>query len=474
METERKYYRRRRNQKRRRYAGYFLTGAVLAVLLGVSAGGLSGRKGEAPDSTGQFLQESLEASVSGTENGEEQNIVLPERFDLRESVSICRVPDQGNFATCWAFASLTALETTMPPRLRTGLSADHMSLRNSSGLGQDEGGDFSMSMAYLLAWQGPVAEEEDPYGDGVSPEGLTLVCHVQEIRILPEKDRDRIRQAVYTCGGVQSALYFPMEDPEEREKYYREDTYALYYDGMEAPNHDVVILGWDDAYPRENFRNMPEEDGAFLCMNSWGSGFGENGCFWVSYEDTRLGIHNILYSGVEPADNYSGIYQTDLCGWTGQLGYGDSRAWFSNVYKAQGDEMLAAAGLYATVPGTWCRIYTAADIPETGQSDIRAALEKRTLAASVTFDEAGFYTVPFDDAVPVSSGERFAVIAEIGSPGTKQPVAVEYRADTGRENIDITDGEGYISPDGRLWSRAEEKEGCNLCLKVYSVKEEND
>ena len=45
-----------------------------------------------------------------------------------------------------------------------------------------------MAMAYLLAWKGPVLEEQDPYGDGMSPEGLEPVCHVQEIRILPEKE----------------------------------------------------------------------------------------------------------------------------------------------------------------------------------------------------------------------------------------------------------------------------------------------
>ena len=44
-----------------------------------------------------------------------------------------------------------------------------MSMHNNYTLGQDEGGEYTMSMAYLLGWQGPVWESEDPYGDGVSP-----------------------------------------------------------------------------------------------------------------------------------------------------------------------------------------------------------------------------------------------------------------------------------------------------------------
>ena len=62
-------------------------------------------------------------------------------------------------------------------------------------LDQKSGGDYIMSMAYLLSWRGPVLEEEDPYGDGISPEGLKAVCHVQEIQILPEYDRDAIKEA---------------------------------------------------------------------------------------------------------------------------------------------------------------------------------------------------------------------------------------------------------------------------------------
>ena len=45
-------------------------------------------------------------------------------------------------------------------------------MHNHFLLGQDEGGEYTMSMAYLLSWEGPVWESEDPYGDGFSPDGL--------------------------------------------------------------------------------------------------------------------------------------------------------------------------------------------------------------------------------------------------------------------------------------------------------------
>lgn len=400
---------------------------------------------------------------------------LPAQFDLRERGNFPAVSDQGNQGTCWAFASLTALSTSMPPEFRRALSADHMINKNGFGLSYNDGGDYSVSSAYLLAWQGPVAEEDDPYGDGVSPDGLSPVCHVQTIKILKEKDYEAIKRVVYETGGVQSSLYLPPEHTKERSLYYSEGTCGLYYDGDSEANHDVVIIGWDDEYSRENFAKHPSEDGAFLCVNSWGESFGDHGCFYVSYEDSRIGCHNVSYSLVESTDNYSAVYQTDLCGWTGQLGYGTSDAWFANVYRAEKTEAVKAAGFYATMPDTAYRIFVLPlqedENAAEALADFAAHGENESPAAEGLVSEAGFYTISWENGISARAGERFAVIAEIDSPGAVQPVAVEYRANSRSANVDISDGEGYISFDGIKWERAEEKEACNVCLKAYTCGE---
>ena len=140
-------------------------------------------------------------------------------------------------------------------------------------------GEYTMSMAYLLAWQGPVLEEQDPYGDGYSPDGLSPACHVQEIQVLPEKDYEAVKRAVYLYGGVQSSLYTAMVSDRDDTHYYRKETGAYWYNGDEKPNHDVVIIGWDDHYSRDNFNQPPEGDGAFICANSWGANLGTMGIF---------------------------------------------------------------------------------------------------------------------------------------------------------------------------------------------------
>lgn len=400
-------------------------------------------------------------AVGAQENAQESAAQpLPERYDLREYMELPAVPDQGSLGTCWAFASLTALTTSMPEDIRQELSADHMSLQNSYGLGQNAGGDSIVSMAYLLAWQGPVAAKEDPYGDGISPEGLSPVCHVQEIRLIGRKDYEAIKHAICRYGGVQSSLYIPAETGNNFTSFY--------YNGEVEPNHDVVIVGWDDSYPRENFSPMPGEDGAFLCMNSWGESFGDKGCFYVSYEDSQIGTYNVSYSGVEPTDHYDKIYQADLCGWTGQMGYGDSKAWFANVYETGEEEQIAAVGLYATAPDTSCRIFVA-EVPDIQEQEkINEALSSGILVAEAQFEEAGFYTVSWQPGTTLAARTRFAVVVEIDSPGTDQPVAVEYRSGNRTANVDVSDGEGYISLDGTAWERVETRENGNICLKAYS------
>lgn len=192
----------------------------------------------------------------------------------------------------------------------------------------------------------------------------------------------------------------------------------------------------------------------------------------MSYEDTRIGCHSVSYTGVESPENYDFIHQTDLCGWTGQLGYGSSRAWFANVYEAEEREKIKAAGFYATKPDTEYRIYFA-EMPESGkESNMGEALSEKILVAEGSLKNAGFYTIPWQREMTVEEKKHFAVLVEIDSPGTVQPVAIEYQAGTRTGNVDISDGEGYISFNGTDWLRTETRETCNVCLKAYGTKAE--
>lgn len=396
--------------------------------------------------------------------------ILPARYDAREHGRTASVKNQGDLGTCWAFASLLALESSLLPAEVYDFSEDNMSNNPNFTLGQEVGGDYTMSMAYLLSWQGPVLEEEDPYGDGESPEFASAVKHVQEIQLLPERNQEAIKQAVLSYGGVQSSLYTDLEYANSSSEYYDPDQGAYCCPEDRTPNHDVVIVGWNDDYPKENFPVEVPENGAYLCENSWGPQFGEDGFFYVSYYDMNLGKTNICYTSVEAADNYDKIYQSDLCGWIGQLGYGEETAWAANVYQAgEAAERLQAVGFYATGNDTDYEVYLIPRIPSDPDEKGSHAFEMRRQMAKGHLEYSGYYTIQLNDAAELDVEERFAVAVRLTTPGAVHPIAIEYDTGDGKCKIDLSDGEGYISPDGISWNRAETMQNCNLCLKAYTV-----
>ena len=388
--------------------------------------------------------------------------ILPLKYDLRDRQRAPKVKNQGPFGTCWAFAALSAMESTLLPEEEQEFSSDHMALQNSFAIEQAFGGEYTMGMAYLTAWQGPVKEQDDPYGDGHSPENLTPVKHVQEVQIMDGKDFEQIKEAVFRYGGVQTSIYSGLNNAQSYSPYYNSDQSAYCYIGAEKPNHEILIIGWDDNFSGENFNMEVEGNGAFICQNSWGEEFGDNGVFYVSYYDVNVGAHSVVYTRIEDVDNYDYIYQSDLCGWVGQIGYNQDSAYGANVYTEKSEENVQAAGFYATGKETSYELFVVKNFKDA------SSLRKRTRVAEGVLSNAGFYTIAFEQEISVQKGEKFAVILYLSTPGSVHPLAVEYVADQFTENVTLEDGQGYISAGGQNWESTEEKQNCNVCLKVYS------
>lgn len=389
--------------------------------------------------------------------------IIPIKYSYRDVGRLPDIKNQGTFGTCWAFASLAAVESSLMPMEKFDFSEDNMALNNGYFSSQNDGGDYTRAIAYLTSWRGPVLEEDDIYGDGEINYNAKTMKHVQEVQIIDSKNIEAIKKAVFLYGGVESSLYTSMNQAGESSMFYNPDTAAYCYIGVNRPNHDVVIVGWDDKYPKSNFNVELEADGAFICMNSWGTEFGDDGLFYVSYYDSNIGIHNAVYTRVEDIGNYDNIYQSDLCGWIGQLGYDEDTAYFSNVYTAKEDERIEAVGFYATGKNTSYEIYYLDEF-----EGVESFAKKRYIQSG-TLANKGFYTIDLEDEFQVKSGEKFAVIVKLATPDSVHPVAIEYRAGTSTSSVVLDDGEGYISLFGKSWEHVEESKACNLCLKVYST-----
>ncbi len=388
--------------------------------------------------------------------------ILPDAYDMRDYGRVTEVRDQGRYGTCWAFASLGALETSLLPTESAIFSTDHMTMCNSYALDLNKGGEHSMSIAYLAAWQGPVYEIDDPYGDEKTDSTLNSVYHLEEALIINERNYDTLKSAIFRYGAIETSLYSQMEYVDSVSPYYDSNNASYYYDGEEVPNHDVVVVGWDDEYPKENFTIEPEGDGAFICKNSWGTEFGDDGYFYVSYYDVNICNKSVVYTRVGSSDNYDKIYQADLLGWVGLMGFGKEEAYFANVYTAGENEELAAISFYATGEDTEFEVYFVSDFVN------EESLKDREFVVAGSTKHAGYYTVDFPIPKRLTDNAKYAVVVKIKTPGAVHPIAIEYNADERTENFDISDGEGYISLFGELWHSAEKTQNCNVCLKAFT------
>ncbi|MBQ4523202.1 MAG: hypothetical protein IJA10_09660 [Lachnospiraceae bacterium] len=391
---------------------------------------------------------------------------LPEKYDLREVLRVSPVRNQGSYGTCWAFASLGAFESSLMPDEEVVLSPDHMSLNKDFALEGDMGGEYTMAIAYLASWKGPVLEQEDPYGDGTTNEEADAIYHLEDAMVLQSKDYNAIKKAVLKYGGVQTSIFTYLTSSYSSSYYYNADKAAYYFDGVGKSNHDVVIVGWDDNFPKGYFTTEPPGDGAFICKNSWGKNFGEDGYFYVSYYDSNIGVYNVVYSKIGDADNYDNIYQSDLLGWNGQLGYESESAYFANVYETDSKEELNAVSFYATGKDTEYKVYLVKDYK------IKEDLNRRELIKTGYLEEAGYYTIDLDAGYELEANSKFAVVVYVSTKDAELPIAIEYQSSNRRGNFILEDGEGYISMHGKEWKRCETTQKCNVCLKAFTTEVE--
>lgn len=388
-------------------------------------------------------------------------IELPQSYNYIEENRMPVLRNQEGTNTCWAFAALSALESSKDEDAAGVYSVDHLTFHNPFGKEFEEGGSYIVTMAYLLSWTGPVLEENDPF-DGQSMDGQEPCIHVQEIRQAEPKDYEAIKRFVYLYGGVESALYVDFDEYMMESSYYNEEYNSYCYPGEQISNHDVVIVGWDDNYPAENFVGEVTSDGAFLCQNSWGENFGDSGIFYVSYEDVNIGGYGVAYSRIDSVDNYDKIYQADLCGYTAQIGYQQEECWFANVYTAEEEISLKAAGFYATGKNTEYEIYVVSEFFD------EDSFRNKNFICNGYLEDGGYYTIDFPEKIEIEAGNDFAVVVKITTENAEYPVAIECQVEGLSENADMSDGRGYLSFQGILWEHIEATKNYNICLKAYA------
>jgi C1A family cysteine protease len=399
---------------------------------------------------------------------------LPSSYDLRIMDRLTPVKDQGEIGSCWAFAAYSSLESFLLTNWQDtyDLSENNMITQHGFDPGPDDGGNRDMFTAYLARWTGPVSETEDPYPSYPIPsniikrDGLKPQLHVQDILFIPSRlgptDNNLIKQSVMTYGAIDTSIYY-------NDSYYNASTSSFYVNTDSQPNHEITIVGWDDAYSRNNFGIVPPGDGAFICRNNWGMYWGNGGYFYVSYYDMVIGGENTAFLNAEPSNNYYNIYQHDPYGLTDTLGYNSNGAWFSSVFTSSGakQETVAAASFYTTVMDTYYEVYVCRNYDINGFSS-------KELAATGRIDMPGYHTIKLDKHINVQKGGRFAVVVNVyttnGYPAGGPyaiPVEAQYTGYTSRATA--SPDESYVSSNGIQWTDIAVSYDGSVCLKAFTA-----
>ena len=419
---------------------------------------------------------------------------LPTTFDLRKENRITSVKDQGNSGSCWAFASISSLESYLLNSTGEDWDFSENNMKNllyptyTEGFDVGEGGNAVMATAYLARWTGPVNESDDPYNDAsyVSPEDLPVEKHVQEVLFLPVKsgplDNFYIKKAIIEYGAVDFSFYFNSSDSnlysEENCSYYYTDSYYRY---PQLPNHAITIVGWNDSYDKNLFPSIPSGNGAFIAKNSWGTDWGKDGYFYISYYDSKLGYDENSVFTAGPLDNYDYIYQYDPLGWVETIGYtNNNTAWGANIFLATENETLKAVSFYTTDSGTNYEVYVYKN-PDSGPINSTSY----ELCEEGSFTYSGYHTHLLASPVALSSGEAFSVVIKFENQdeSSKNPLAFEYPEALYSSKANASENQSYISPDGENWKDLTETiatdltqwfdlSNANLCIKAFTTANE--
>jgi hypothetical protein len=289
--------------------------------------------------------------------------------------------------------------------------------------------------------------------------------HVQNVWFIPNRssftDNATVKTAIQTYGAVYVSFQY--------EPAYYNAANAAYYATTTGGNHAVAIVGWDDNFSKAKFKTQPPGNGAFIVKNSWGTAWGKNGYFYLSYYDKSLTVGASFYNA-DAVTNYKRIYEYDPLGWTTSLGWRNDdgsfqrTAKFANVFLASANAAnIKAVGFYTPVPNSTYQISlyknVAANNPTSGTL-------VKTLSG--TMARSGYNTLATSAAV--TGGQRFSVVVTLTTPGYNYPIPLEMPIEGYSSAANAYTGQSFLwSPDGDWDDLAlfEGFEKANVSLKAY-------
>ena len=255
----------------------------------------------------------LTENISIGEKPKISNFLLPPSWDWRNYNGknwVTPVKNQGNCGSCWDFAAMGALESVI--KIEEGCADFNPDLSEQYLLScpPDSGGcngwDAYLAYKYIYQHGGALLESCFPYkADDKIP--CSNKCQDWRENLVPisgygyilHPSRDYMKEFLIENGPfvVDMTVYNDFFS-------YHGGVYE--HPGNEPPshiNHQVVLVGYNDSQQ------------CWICKNSWGRYWGENGFFRIKYGDCQI-EYVMIYAKYNPNNfnwppvaNAGGIYK---------------------------------------------------------------------------------------------------------------------------------------------------------------------
>jgi C1A family cysteine protease len=418
---------------------------------------------------------------------------LPSHFDLRNVSGnnyVTSVKKQEG-GTCWTHGAIAAIEGNL---MKTGawtesgesgeaaLAEYHLDWWNgfnrhfnadiaptAAGLTEHQGGDYRVATAYLARGGGAV-RKEDAQSYLFPPEEHSASYHYFYVRdvdwLTAGADLSRIddvKKTILTQGAIGTALSWNKD-------FYSEAGNSFYQPPTNDanPNHAVTIVGWDD----ERETQAPKV-GAWLVKNSWGTSWGDEGFFWISYYDKASVKHPemgaVSFNHVEPMQ-YHQIYYHDYHGWR------DTKVDASEAFNAfvakgsrEGNEIMRSVSFY-----------TAADhvrytVKVYGNFD-GSTLSHQLARKDGAIEHPGHHTVDLTRPIALEPGQHFYVYLKLSSGGQPFDRTSEVPVLLGSSEKVVVQstanpGESFYLSGSKWIDLTHDDKSANFCMKALTVFE---
>ncbi len=354
---------------------------------------------------------------------------LPASFDLRdyESENYVSAVKYQQGGTCWTHGTMASMESNLmmtdvwAANGETGepnLAEYHLDWWNGyndfnnddlenqgTGLEVHNGGDYRVSTAYLSRLEGAVRDVDGQLYD-TEPERINTDYHFYYAKNVEwyntEEDLskiDTLKTKIMNYGAMATCICYDGDFIDGSFNHYQPST------STELPNHSVTIIGWDDDHSTQ-----ATENGAWLVKNSWGTDWGYDGYFWVSYYDKWSGKESdmgaVSFIDVEPLQ-YSKAYYHDYHGWRDTKLDSDSAF---NSFNAKETTWIKAVSFFVdSIDLDYSiKIYNVFD--GNNLQEVRAIQHG-------SISHRGFHTIDLDMPVSIHDGDNFHVFLYLSKGG---------------------------------------------------------